>query len=53
MEDGTAVDFTAEDGTAELPKKVDGTAESHDTHNTDNIDGAVEQDTVSVINEGK
>ena len=53
MEDGTAVDFTAEDGTAELPKKVDGTAESHDTHiKTIIIDGA-ELDTASVINEGK
>ena len=30
--------------------RVDGMAESHDTHNTDNIDGAVELDTVSVIN---
>ena len=34
-------------------KRVDGAAESHDTHNTDNMDGAAELDTVSVINEGK
>ena len=34
-------------------KRVDGTAESYDTHNTDNMDGAAELKTVSVINEGK
>ena len=53
------MDGTAEDGTAELSKKVDGTAESaYDTHNTTilntgNMDGAAELETVSVINEGK
>ena len=47
------VDCTAEDGTAELFKKVDSLAESHDTHNTDNMDSAVELNTVLVVNEGK
>ena len=36
-----------------FPKRVDGRAESHDTQNTDNMDGAAELDTISVINEGK
>ena len=36
-----------------FPKRVNGTAESHDTHNTGNMDGAAELDTVSVIKEGK
>ena len=36
-----------------FPKRVDGTAESHDTDNTDNMDSEVELDTVSVIYEGK
>ena len=34
-------------------KRADGAAESCDTHNSHNMDGAAELDTVSVINEGK
>ena len=35
-----------------FPKRVDGTAKSHDTYNTDNMNGAAELDTLSVINKG-
>ena len=41
------------DAAAELSEKVDGTAESHDTHYTDIIGSTAELDTVSSINEEK
>ena len=49
------MDGTAEDGTAELSKKVDGTAESHDPQNKNDMDaaGAAELDNVFVSNVGK
>ena len=39
------MDCTAKEGAVE-----DGTAESHETHNSDNMNGAAELDIVSVIN---
>ena len=41
------------DAAAELSEKVDGRAESHDTHYTDIIGSTAELDTVSSINEEK